>query len=63
MDSLAVKTILILMFVLIISKMLDGAYGVFIIILGIGMVAALVIEYMKNGGEIIGVIAVSDEEE
>ena len=43
--------------------MLDGAYGVFIIILGIGMVAALVIEYMKNGGEIIGVIALSDEEE
>ena len=63
MDSLAIKSILILMFVLIISKMLDGAYGVFIIILGIGMVAALVIEYMKNGGEIIGVIAVSDEEE
>lgn len=63
MDSLAIKSILILMFVLIISKMLDGASGVFIIILGIGMVAALVIEYMKNGGEIIGVIAVSDEEE
>ena len=63
MESLAIKSILILMFVLIISKMLDGAYGVFIIILGIGMVAALVIEYMKNGGEIIGVIALSDEEE
>ena len=63
MDTLAIKTILILMFVLIISKMLDGAYGVFIIILGIGMVAALVIEYMKNVGGIIGVIAVSDEEE
>ena len=63
MDSLAIKSILILMFVLIISKMLDGAYGVFIIILGIGMVAALVIEFVKNGGEIICVIAVSDEEE
>ena len=63
MDNLAIKTILILMFVLIISKMLDGAYSLFIIILGIGMVAALVIEFVKNGGEIIGVIAVSDEEE
>ena len=63
MDTLAIKTILILMFVLIISKMLDGAYSLFIIILGIGMVAALVIEFVKNGGEIIGVIAVSDEEE
>ena len=43
--------------------MLDGAYGVFIIILGVGMVGALVVEYMKNGGEIIGINADSDEEE
>tara|TARA_Y100001970_G_C13779832_1_gene624793 strand:- start:327 stop:518 length:192 start_codon:yes stop_codon:yes gene_type:complete len=63
MDSLAVKTILILMFVLIISKMLDGAYSAFIIILGIGMVAALAIEYVKKGGEIISSIPISDEEE
>ena len=63
MDNLAIKSILILMFVLIISKMLDGAYSTMIIILGIGMVSALVIEYVKKGGEIISVDAVVDEEE
>ena len=63
MDNLAIKSILILMFVLIISKMLDGAYSTMIIILGIGMVSALVIEYVKKGGEIISENVVSDEEE
>ena len=63
MDNLAIKTILILMFVLIISKMLDGAYGTIILILGIGMVSALVVEYVKKGGEIISENIVSDEEE
>ena len=63
MDSLAVKSILILMFVLIISKMLGDTYGTLIIVLGIGMVAALVMEYVKNGNEIVSVNAVSDEEE
>ena len=43
--------------------MLDGAYSAFIIILGIGMVAALAIEYVKKGGEIISAIPISDEEE
>ena len=63
MDNLAIKSILILMFVLIISKMLDGAYSTMIIILGIGMVSALVVEYVKKGGEIISEDATSDEEE
>ena len=63
MDNLAIKSILILMFVLIISKMLDGTYSTIIIILGIGMVSALVIEYVKKGGEIISENVVSDEEE
>ena len=63
MDNLAIKSILILMFVLIISKMLDGAYSTMIIILGIGMVSALVVEYVKKGGEIINEDATSDEEE
>ena len=63
MDNLAIKSILILMFVLIISKMLDGAYSTMIIILGIGMVSALVVEYLKKGGEIISEDAISDEEE
>ena len=63
MDNLAIKSILILMFVLIISKMLDGAYSTMIIILGIGMVSALVVEYVKKGGEIISEDAMSDEEE
>ena len=63
MDNLAIKSILILMFVLIISKMLDGAYSTMIIILGIGMVTALVVEYVKKGGEIISEDATSDEEE
>ena len=63
MDNLAIKSILILMFVLIISKMLDGAYSTMIIILGIGMVSALVVEYVKKGGEIISENIVSDEEE
>ena len=51
------------MFVLIISKMLGDTYGTLIIVLGIGMVAALVMEYVKNGNEIVSVNAVSDEEE
>ena len=63
MDNLAIKSILILLFVLIISKMLDGAYSTMIIILGIGMVSALVVEYVKKGGEIISEDAISDEEE
>ena len=63
MDNLAIKSILILMFVLIISKMLDSAYSTMIIILGIGMVTALVVEYVKKGGEIISEDAISDEEE
>ena len=63
MDNLAIKSILILMFVLIISKMLDAAYSTMIIILGIGMVSALVVEYVKKGGEIISEDAISDEEE
>ena len=63
MDNLAIKSILILMFVLIISKMLDGTYSTMIIILGIGMVSALVVEYVKKGGEIISEDAISDEEE
>ena len=63
MDNLAIKSILILMFVLIISKMLDGAYSTMIIILGIGMVSALVVEYVKKAGEIISEDAISDEEE
>ena len=63
MDNLAIKSILILMFVLIISKMLDGAYSTMIIILGIGMVSALVVEYVKKGGGIISEDATSDEEE
>ena len=63
MDNLAIKSILVLMFVLIISKMLDGAYSTMIIILGIGMVSALVVEYVKKGGEIISEDAISDEEE
>ena len=60
MDNLAIKSILILMFVLIISKMLDGAYSTMIIILGIGMVSALVVEYVKKGGEIISEYSISD---
>ena len=63
MDNLAIKSILILMFVLIISKMLDSAYSTMIIILGIGMVSALAVEYVKKGGEIISEDAISDEEE
>ena len=63
MDNLAIKSILVLMFVLIISKMLDGAYSTMIIILGIGMVSALVVEYVKKGGGIISEDATSDEEE
>ena len=63
MDNLAIKSILILMFVLIISKMLDGVYSTMIIILGIGMVSALVVEYVKKGGEIISKDTISDEEE
>ena len=50
MDNLAIKSILILMFVLIISQNFDVAYRPIIIIIGIGMVAALVVQFIKEGG-------------
>ena len=63
MDNLAIKSILILMFFLIISQNFDVAYRFLIIILGIGMVAALVVQYIKEGGATSAEVFMPDEEE
>lgn len=63
MDNLAIKSILILMFFLIISQNSDSAYSPLIIILGIGMVAALVVQYIKEGGSTGDEVVMLDEEE
>tara|TARA_B100000678_G_C18126715_1_gene468995 strand:+ start:839 stop:1030 length:192 start_codon:yes stop_codon:yes gene_type:complete len=63
MDNLAIKSILILMFFLIISQNFDVAYRFLIIILGIGMVAALVVQYIKEGGTTSTEVFMPDEEE
>jgi len=63
MDNLAIKSILILMFFLIISQNFDVAYRFLIIILGIGMVAALVVQYIKEGGTTNAEVFMPDEEE
>ena len=63
MDNLAIKSILILMFFLIISQNFDVAYRFLIIILGIGMVAALVVQYIEEGGTTSAEVFMPDEEE
>ena len=63
MDNLAIKSILILMFFLIISQNFDVAYRPLIIIIGIGMVAALVVQYIKEGGTTSAEVFMPDEEE
>ena len=59
MNNLAIKSLLILMFVLIISQNSDSAYSPLIIILGIGMISALV----KEGGKTSDEVVTLDEEE
>jgi len=51
------------MFFLIISQNSDSAYSPLIIILGIGMVAALVVQYIKEGGSTGDEVVMLDEEE
>ena len=51
------------MFVLIISQNFDVAYGPLIIIIGIGMVAALVVQFIKEGGTTSDEVFMPDEEE
>jgi hypothetical protein len=63
MDNLAIKSILILMFVLIISQNFDVAYRPLIIIVGIGMVATLVVQFIKEGGTTSAEVFMPDEEE
>ena len=63
MNNLAIKSLLILMFFLIISQNSDSAYSPLIIILGIGMVAALVVQYIKEGGTTSADVFMPDEEE
>ena len=63
MDNLAIKSILILMFVLIISQNFDVSYRPLIIVIGIGMVAALVIQFIKEGGTNSDEVFMPDEEE
>lgn len=63
MDNLAIKSILILMFVLIISQNFDVAYRTLIIVIGIGMVAALVVQFIKEGGTTSDELFMPDEEE
>ena len=63
MDNLAIKSILILMFVLIISQNFDVAYRPLIIIIGIGMVAALVVQFIKENDTTSDEVFMPDEEE
>ena len=63
MNNLAIKSLLILMFVLIMSQNSDSAYSTLIIILGIGMISALVVQYIKEGGTTSDQIVTLDEEE
>ena len=63
MDNLAIKSILILMFFLIISQNFDGAYRPLIIIIGIGMVAALVVQFIKEDDTTSDEVFMPDEEE
>jgi hypothetical protein len=63
MDNLAIKSILILMFVLIISQNFDVAYRPLIIIIGIGMVAALVVQFIKEDDTTSDEVFMPDEEE
>ena len=63
MDNLAIKSILILMFFLIISQNFDVAYRPLIIIIGIGMVVTLVVQYIKEGGTTSAEVFMPDEEE
>ena len=63
MDNLAIKSILILMFILIISQNFDVAYRPLIIIIGIGMVAALVVQFIKEDDTTSDEVFMPDEEE
>ena len=63
MDNLAIKSILILMFFLIISQNFDVAYRPLIIIIGIGMVAALVVQFIKENDTTSDEVFMPDEEE
>ena len=63
MDNLAIKSILILMFVLIISQNFDVAYRPLIIIIGIGMVATLVVQFIKEDDTTSDEVFMPDEEE
>ena len=63
MDNLAIKSILILMFVLIISQNFDVSYRPMIIVIGIGMVATLVVQFIKEGGTTSDEVSMPDEEE
>ena len=63
MDNLAIKSILILMFFLIISQNFDVAYRPLIIIIGIGMVAALVEQFIKEDDTTSDEGFMPDEEE
>ena len=55
--------ILILMFFLIISQNFDVAYRPLIIIIGIGMVAALVVQFIKEDDTTSDEVFMPDEEE
>jgi hypothetical protein len=63
MDNLAIKSILILMFFLIISQNFDVAYRPLIIIIGIGMVAVLVVQFIKEDDTTSDEVFMPDEEE
>ena len=63
MDNLAIKAILILMFFLIISQNFDVAYRPLIIIIGIGMVAVLVVQFIKEDDTTSDEVFMPDEEE
>ena len=63
MNNLAIKSLLILMFFLIISQNFDVGYRPLIIIIGIGMVAALVVQFIKEDDTTSDEVFMPDEEE
>ena len=63
MNNLVIKSLLILMFVLIMSQNSESAYSPLIIILGVGMISTLVVQYIKEGGTTSDEVVTLDEEE
>ena len=52
MNNLALKSLLILMFILFVSQNSDSTYVSLLIISGIGLIATLVFQYLKQNDKL-----------